>query len=556
MTKKIFRSTVAVGLAVLLASLVIIMGALYTYFGHVQEQQLRDELSIAAAAMESGDGEAYLSKLHSDNYRITWLRADGTVLYDTKADAAAMENHAQREEVRQALTNGTGESSRYSATLLEKPLYYARRLPDGTVLRLSASRVTMGVLLLSMLSAILAVIAVALILSGILAGRVSRRITRPLNTLDLEHPLENDAYEELSPLLRRLEHQRRQIDDQLRSLRRRSEEFEQITASMTEGLVLVDNGGTILSMNPAACAVFHTDAACVGQPLLTVERGSAVSHALHDAMDTGHGETRMERDGREYQFDMTRIQADGEVVGAVLLTFDVTEQAYAERNRREFTANVSHELKTPMTTIGGYIDGMLDGTIPPEKQQHYMQIVSGEVRRLSRLVRNMLDIAKLQAMGVEESRKTRFDLGEELSDVLITFEQKIYNKHLDVRVDLPDKPVWTRAERDSITQVIYNLIDNAIKFCPDGGRLALRVQVDGGKARVSVENTGPTIDKDELPLLFDRFHKADKSRSADREGWGLGLYIAKTIVGAHGGDIWATSENGVTQFNFTLPTVR
>ena len=200
----------------------------------------------------------------------------------------------------------------------------------------------------------------------------------------------------------------------------------------------------------------------------------------------------------------------------------------SEQRRQEFVANVSHELKTPMTTIGGYIDGMLDGTIPPEKQQHYMQIVSGEVRRLSRLVRNML----------------------------ITFEQKIYNKHLDVRVDLPDKPVWTRAERDSITQVIYNLIDNAIKFCPDGGRLSLRVQSDGGKARVSVENTGPTIDKDELPLLFDRFHKADKSRSADREGWGLGLYIAKTIVGAHGGDIWATSENGVTQFNFTLPAVR
>ena len=228
----------------------------------------------------------------------------------------------------------------------------------------------------------------------------------------------------------------------------------------------------------------------------------------------------------------------------------------SEQRRQEFVANVSHELKTPMTTIGGYIDGMLDGTIPPEKQQHYMQIVSGEVRRLSRLVRNMLDIAKLQAMGVEESRKTRFDLGEELSDVLITFEQKIYNKHLDVRVDLPDKPVWTRAERDSITQVIYNLIENAIKFCPDGGRLSLRVRSDGGKARVSVENTGPTIDKDELPLLFDRFHKADKARSADREGWGLGLYIAKTIVGAHGGDIWATSENGVTQFIFTLPTAR
>ena len=255
-----------------------------------------------------------------------------------------------------------------------------------------------------------------------------------------------------------------------------------------------------------------------------------------------------------------RVTDDGRTdeVGALISAFNTMADSLekSEQRRQEFVANVSHELKTPMTTIGGYIDGMLDGTIPPEKQQHYMQIVSGEVRRLSRLVRNMLDIAKLQAMGVEDSRKTRFDLGEELSDVLITFEQKIYNKHLDVCVDLPDKPVWTRAERDSITQVIYNLIDNAIKFCPDGGRLSLRVQSDGGKARVSVENTGPTIDKDELPLLFDRFHKADKSRSADREGWGLGLYIAKTIVGAHGGDIWATSENGVTQFNFTLPAVR
>ena len=228
----------------------------------------------------------------------------------------------------------------------------------------------------------------------------------------------------------------------------------------------------------------------------------------------------------------------------------------SERRRQEFVANVSHELKTPMTTIGGYIDGMLDGTIPPEKQQHYMQIVSAEVRRLSRLVRNMLDISRLQAMGVEESRMTRFDLGEVLGDVLINFEQKINGKCLNVSVELPDRPVWVKAERDGITQVVYNLLDNAIKFCPQSGSLGLKLEPDGGKARVTVRNTGPTIDPKELPLLFDRFHKADKSRSADREGWGLGLYIAKTIVGAYGGDIWATSENGVTCFIFTLPTVR
>ena len=228
----------------------------------------------------------------------------------------------------------------------------------------------------------------------------------------------------------------------------------------------------------------------------------------------------------------------------------------SERRRQEFVANVSHELKTPMTTIGGYIDGMLDGTIPPEKQQHYMQIVSGEVRRLSRLVRNMLDISRLQAMGVEESRMTRFDLGELMSDVIITFEQKINGKGLNVDVELPDRPVWVKAERDGITQVVYNLLDNAIKFCPQGGKLGLFLALEGGKAKVTVQNSGPTIYPNELPLLFDRFHKADKSRSADREGWGLGLYIAKTIVGAYGGDIWATSENGITNFIFTLPTVR
>ena len=228
----------------------------------------------------------------------------------------------------------------------------------------------------------------------------------------------------------------------------------------------------------------------------------------------------------------------------------------SERRRQEFVANVSHELKTPMTTIGGYIDGMLDGTIPPEKQQHYMQIVSGEVRRLSRLVRNMLDISRLQAMGVEESRMTRFDLGELMSDVIITFEQKINGKGLNVDVELPDRPVWVKAERDGITQVVYNLLDNAIKFCPQGGKLGLFLALEGGKAKVTVQNSGPTIDPNELPLLFDRFHKADKSRSADREGWGLGLYIAKTIVGAYGGDIWATSENGITNFIFTRPTVR
>ena len=230
--------------------------------------------------------------------------------------------------------------------------------------------------------------------------------------------------------------------------------------------------------------------------------------------------------------------------------------AKSETRRQEFVANVSHELKTPMTTIAGFLDGMLDGTIPPEQHKHYMQIVSDEVRRLSRLVRSMLEISRLQSQGISEEKKRRFDLGETIGQVLISFEQRVSRKNLRVDVELPDRPVWTRADPDSITQVIYNLTDNAIKFCNPGGMLSIRLTTEGNKARVTVQNTGPTVSPEELPLLFDRFHKADKSRSADREGVGLGLYIVKTILNSHGEDISVTSENGLTAFTFTLPLVR
>ena len=228
----------------------------------------------------------------------------------------------------------------------------------------------------------------------------------------------------------------------------------------------------------------------------------------------------------------------------------------SEYQRQEFVANVSHELKTPMTTIGGYIDGMLDGTIPPENHRYYMQIVSDETKRLSRLVRSMLDISKLQNQeGIPEERKTRFDLEACAGPVLITFEQKIYAKNLNVNVDFPEHPVFTRAEQDSVTQVIYNLLDNAVKFCQEGGDLTLRLREGGNKVYMTVANQGATIPADELPLVFDRFHKIDKSRSQNRDGWGLGLYIVKTIINSHGENISVTSRDGLTEFTFTLPHV-
>ncbi len=227
----------------------------------------------------------------------------------------------------------------------------------------------------------------------------------------------------------------------------------------------------------------------------------------------------------------------------------------SEYQRQEFVANVSHELKTPMTTIGGYIDGILDGTIPAERQAHYMRIVSDETKRLSRLVRSMLEISRLQNQPIPEEKKTRFDLLECVGRVLITFEGKINEKKLQVDVDFPDCPVYTRANQDAITQVVYNLLDNAVKFCPQGGELTLRITTANHKAFVGVANSGETIPAEELPLVFDRFHKLDKSRSQNREGWGLGLYIVKTLVCSHGEDISVTSQNGRTEFAFTLPIV-
>ncbi len=343
MTKKIFRSIMLVAGAVLIASLVIIVGCLYRYFNNVLEKQLEDELALAAVAVER-NGQEYLEELQAGQYRLTWVAENGEVLYDTRSDRESMENHADREEIREALQSREGKSSRYSTTLLEKTLYYAQRLNDGSVLRISVGSVTVWVLVLGMIQPIMIVFAVALILSGVLAGRISRRIMEPLNSLDLEKPLENDTYEELAPLLNRINKQHRQIDMQLSELQRKNDEFTQITNSMTEGLVLLNEKNMIVSINSAALKLFRTKVSCRGKDFLTVERSLDVSRAIQDAFLNGHSEVRMEREGKEYQLHISRIESKGSVIGAVVLAFDITEAAFAERNRREFTANVSHVL--------------------------------------------------------------------------------------------------------------------------------------------------------------------------------------------------------------------
>ena len=549
MTKRIFRATLLVGVAVLIASLTLVMGALYSYFGRVQESQLRDELSLAVVGVEQ-NGTDYLRKLRSDQYRITWLRADGAVLYDTQADAESMENHAQRQEVQQALTTGEGESSRYSDTLLQKTVYYAKRLPDGTVLRLSAIRVTTGVLVLNMLQPILLVLAAALILSGVLASRLARRITEPLNRLDLEHPLENDTYEELAPRLRRMEHQRRQIDRQMDELRRRSEEFEQITGSMNEGLVLLDEAGVILSINPAARRLLDAAENCVGQDLLTVDRDVALSDALRQAAGQGHSEFRGQRNGREYQFDVTRIQSEGRTAGTVLLVFDVTERAFAERNRREFTANVSHELKTPLQGIIGSAELLENGLVKQEDVPRFIGHIRSEAQRLVTLIGDIIRLSQLdEGEPMPAEPVELLALAREAAESLQSAAAA-----RNVTITVEGEPVALTGVRRLLYEIVFNLCDNAIKYNTDGGRVQVTVTKENETAAVTVRDTGIGIPPDQQDRVFERFYRVDKSHSKASGGTGLGLSIVKHAVQYHHGAIHLQSEVGKgTEIRVTFP---
>ena len=549
MTRRIFRSTLLVGVVVLLAALALVMGVLYSYFGRVQESQLRDELSLAAVGVTQS-GEDYLRQLKSDQYRITWVAADGSVLYDTQADASAMENHAQRQEVRQALAYGEGESSRYSSTLLQKTVYYAKLLPDGTVLRLSSVRVTAGVLMLNMLQPLLLLVIAVLILSGVLAGRLAKRITEPLNRLDLENPLENDTYEELAPLLRRMEHQRRQIDRQMGELRQRSEEFDQITGSMNEGLVLLDEAGAILSINPAARRLLDADGDCVGQDFLTVDRDVTMSDALRQAAEQGHSEFRGERNGREYQFDVTRIQTEGRTAGTVLLVFDVTERAFAERNRREFTANVSHELKTPLQGIIGSAELLENGMVKQEDVPRFVGHIRAEAQRLVTLIGDIIRLSQLdegEPMPTEpvELLAVAREVAENLRSAA---------KTRNVTVEVTGTPATVSGVRRLLYEIVLNLCDNAIKYNTEGGRVEVEVAQDGGTAAVTVRDTGIGIPPEHQSRVFERFYRVDKSHSKASGGTGLGLSIVKHAVQYHHGVIQLKSEVGKgTEIRVTFP---
>ena len=539
MSKKIFRSIITVAMVVLLASLFISSTFLYDYFNKSQVSQLKEELSLVAANVEDV-GPEYFDNFDSSIFRFTLVSADGEVLYDSQANATDMENHLDREEITEALENGNGSSARYSSTLTERTFYEAIRLENGNVLRISVSQVTVGALILSMLPAICAIVLISIVEALVLSHKMAKSIVKPLNELDLENPAENETYEELAPILSKLNKQHKQITQQIQELCQKSDEFEQITASMNEGLVLLDNKGMVISINAAAKRLFSADEAVVGRNFLTLDRSTNMNRAIEKAFDGKHSELREERNGNEYQFIINRTESDGKTVGVVILCFDITETAFAERNRKEFTANVSHELKTPLQSIIGSAELLENGLVKPEDTRRFVGNIKNEATRLVSLINDIIRLSQLDEDSEPATESVDlYDVASEVIEVLTVSAAK-----KQVEIHLNGESCVMNGIRRYLYEIIYNLCDNAIRYNKDGGKVTVDLKNKDSNIILSVSDTGIGIPAEHQSRIFERFYRVDKSHSKETGGTGLGLSIVKHAVAYHSGTIKLDSKVG------------
>ena len=532
MTSKIFRSITIVAMTVLLASLVLATSFLHSYFNQTQVEQLKEELSIVAVSVDNA-GEEYFNNFNSSIFRFTLVSPDGKVLYDTQANQDEMDNHLEREEIAEALESGTGSSARYSSTLTEKTFYEATRLENGNVLRISVSQVTVGALLLGMLPAICAIILISVVVAIVMSNKMATSIVKPLNELDLDHPANNNTYEELTPILTKLHKQHKQIESQLALLREKSDELNQITASMSEGLILLDDKGYVLSMNEAAKKLFNTPHTPVGKDFLTVDRSTEMNRAIKKAYEGSRSEFRETRNGNEYQFILNRTESEGKVIGLVILCLDVTEAAFAERNRKEFTANVSHELKTPLQSIIGSAELLENGLVKPEDTGRFIGNIKTEAQRLVSLINDIIRLSQLdEDAEIATESVDMLGIANEVVEVLSVSAAK---RQVEVSVD-GDHCIINGIRR-YLYEIVYNLCDNAIRYNKEGGKVNVTVKQDGAHTVIIVSDTGIGIPPEHHSRIFERFYRVDKSHSKETGGTGLGLSIVKHAVAYHKGKV-------------------
>ena len=539
MTSRIFKAICTVTLAVLLASLVLVMGVLYDYFSNSQLGQLRSLTSVVSRGV-ADEGAAFLDELESDRYRVTWIAADGSVLYDSQSDPAQMGNHLDREEVREALETGFGESARYSTTLTEKLLYFAERLPDGTVLRLSGAQYTTLTLTLAIVQPVLVIIAVAVVIALLLASRLSKKIVEPLNSIDLDEPLSSRAYLELSPLLERLDSQQRQLRQHAAELRRRKEELETITDNMSEGFVLLNEKGKILSINRRAAQTLGVS----GDSAETIYT-CAVGAGVRELADSARGGLATERTldiaNRRYRFNTSPIMTDAAPSGIAMLIFDVTESEQAEQMRREFTANVSHELKTPLHSISGCAELLKDGLVRSEDIRRFSEQIYSEAQRMIRLVDDIIRLSCLDegGKGMAREQTDLYALAEAVVESLRPTAEAA-----EVSLSLEGGSACLDGIPQLLSGIIYNLCDNAIKYNRMGGSVSVRVDGRAEEIVLSVSDTGIGIAPEHRQRIFERFYRVDKSHSKEVGGTGLGLSIVKHAALLHGAEIELESAVG------------
>ncbi len=556
MTLKIFRNAFFVGVIALLTCTVMFLGVMYNYY----ERKIAADLEEAAAFISAGIdgmGTAYLNLL-SHGSRITLVAPDGEVLYDNMADAAKMENHADREEIRLAIANGTGKSVHFSNTLLEKTLYYAVKLKDGNVLRVSASQNSVFSVLLETVPALVLTVILVLVLSGILASRLARNITRPINALDMalngsENPEKIPPYPELRPLIDRMREQKRTIRAQMDELSRSQREFAAITENMSEGFILIDTKRVILSGNKSGLALIGAGEEKTITKITRSQCRAEICSAVDEALCGARSEKLFELDGLTTQIIASPVKAvssasqnnpaDGQITGAVLLAMDVTEREQRETLRREFTANVSHELKTPLTSISGFAELMKEGLVPPEKTKEFTADIYAESQRLILLVDDIIKLSRLDENTPlpEREQVDLYDLSDDILENLRPAAQKrgiklaITGEHIKIR------GVWR-----ILNEVIYNLCDNAIKYNKDGGEVTVNISRAENAIRLSVTDTGIGIPYAHHNRVFERFYRVNKGRAAgdNRGGTGLGLSIVKHGAAYHGARVELDSEPG------------
>ena len=550
MTKKIFRSTVVSAAVILVFGITLVMAALYQYLGKEIDSELEKEGEYLSYGVEA-DGVTYLEQIKNSDARITYIAQAGTVLYDSQADISKMKNHSDRKEFQEAQKHGNGYAERISDTLAEKTVYYAIRLSDDSVLRVSNTRASVLALILRLVPSLIVILVILLILAGIISSRMAKKIVEPINQLDLDYPEENEGYEEIGPLLSKIHKQNRQISVQLENARRNQEEFAIITENMQEGLLVIDAYTMILSGNSSVWRMFQMKEPKTGQSVYSLDRNEDFRKVIEYALKGQHGSALLNLDGEFVQMIANPVFREERVVGAVLLLMNETEKIQRENLRREFSANVSHELKTPLTSISGFAEIIQDGFVKDEDIKKFAGRIYKEAQRLIQLVEDTIKVSQLDE-DVNPYEWEQVDLYGVVKDVCNNLKGIAEKKNVHLFID--GKSLVFRTVRPILEEVIYNLCDNGIKYNKEDGTVSIHFRDLGEQVELSVKDTGIGIPREECSRVFERFYRVDKSHSKEIGGTGLGLSIVKHGVTFLGGTLNMLSEPGKgTEITMVFP---